>query len=71
MGMFDSVWVHCPECGKEIEFQSKTGSCIGDYTLDTAPADVISSMNGEVELCSACDASVLLTVQVSATVSTL
>lgn len=24
MGMFDSVWVKCPKCGTENEFQTKS-----------------------------------------------
>lgn len=30
MGMFDTIIVPCPECGKEEEFQTKSGECILD-----------------------------------------
>jgi len=46
MGMFDSVMVPCPKCGEVSEFQSKGGDCIlREYTLETAPADVLSDVN--------------------------
>ena len=46
MGMFDSVWVKCPTCGEENEFQSKSGECIlGQYDLDNCPADVMANVN--------------------------
>ncbi len=27
MGLYDSLFIDCPECGKELEFQSKEGDC--------------------------------------------
>ena len=46
MGMFDSVWVKCPKCGTENEFQSKSGLCIlEDYTLENCPEDVFVNIN--------------------------
>lgn len=27
MGMFDTIIIECPECGNEIECQSKSGDC--------------------------------------------
>lgn len=46
MGMFDSVWVNCPNCNKESEFQSKGGNyCIDNYTLENCPNDVLSDVN--------------------------
>lgn len=61
--MFDSVYVQCPNCGKEAEFQSKGGSCIlASYTLFNAPADVLSDVNrhGPVE----CSCGVRFEIQV-------
>lgn len=46
MGVFDSVWVPCPKCGKKNEFQSKGGECLlRDYTLEDVPEDVLSDIN--------------------------
>lgn len=46
MGMYDSVMVNCPQCGKEHEFQSKSGECLLDvYTLKNCPDDVIANVN--------------------------
>lgn len=46
MGMFDTVWVKCPNCEKENGFQSKSGECIlADYNLDNCPADVLVNVN--------------------------
>lgn len=46
MGMFDTVLVDCPECGKEYGFQSKSGECLmRTYTLSNCPADVMMNVN--------------------------
>jgi len=46
MGMFDSVWVKCPKCGKEEEFQSKSGKRLCDhYDLSNCPDDVFQDIN--------------------------
>ena len=47
MGCPDSVYVPCPKCGTESEFQSKGddgGACRG-YKLADAPAAVLSDVN--------------------------
>lgn len=44
--MFDSIYFDCPECGREIEAQSKGGSCVlATYSLDSIPADVAEDAN--------------------------
>jgi len=46
MGMFDSVWVKCPKCNEENEFQSKSGDCLlSDYSLENCPNDVLQDVN--------------------------
>lgn len=46
MGLFDTVLVNCPKCGKENEFQSKGGDCsLNVYTLEDCPGDVLSDVN--------------------------
>lgn len=70
MGMFDRVWSKCPNCGNNIEFQSKAGDCsLHDYNLDTVPATVLGDLDGEIEICTNCDASVRISVHTSAVVS--
>jgi len=46
MGMYDSIWVNCPKCNKESEFQSKGGDCyLSNYTLENCPNDVLKDAN--------------------------
>ena len=46
MGLYDSVWVECPNCGKEKEFQSKSGECnLSNYTLENCPDNVLKDVN--------------------------
>ncbi len=52
MGMFDSLWVKCPKCKREIEFQSKAGECLlWNYNISDVPGEIIASLNGESETC--------------------
>lgn len=52
MGMFDSLIVKCPKCGKGVEFQSKAGECLlNDYNLSTVPSEIAIDLNGETETC--------------------
>lgn len=49
MGMFDRVWVKCPECGKDFEQQTKAGVCeLKDYYLsgyeDDIPAVILEAL---------------------------
>jgi NMD protein affecting ribosome stability and mRNA decay len=63
MGMFDSVYVRCPDCGTSIEFQSKSGDCIcASYTLDDVPSDVVCGLHGDSEMCPECGREVELEV---------
>src|SRR5438132_589581 len=46
MGMFDTIMVPCPQCGKEEGFQTKSGPCqLEIYVLATAPADALQDVN--------------------------
>lgn len=41
MGMSDSVWFKCPNCGERMEAQSKGGECyMNNYNPGTVPYDV-------------------------------
>ena len=52
MGMFDIVYVECPECSRMIEFQSKAGNCNLDrFTKRDVPPVIAIDLDGESELC--------------------
>ena len=59
MGMFDSVYIDCPECGEEVEFQSKAGDCVlASYSKgDAIPMTIVADLSGELSSCHAegCD----------------
>lgn len=56
MGMYDSVWVECPNCKTETDFQSKSGDCIlAFYTLENCPKNVMKDINRHApETCEKC-----------------
>lgn len=56
MGCFDTVIVPCPECGNDVECQSKGGSCsLQVFSLHDAPLDVMSDVNRHApHLCTKC-----------------
>lgn len=55
MGMYDYICYHCPHCNYLIEDQSKAGGCsLSNYTMETAPPEVINSILGE-HTCSECN----------------
>lgn len=46
MGMFDSIMVPCPECGKKYEAQTKSGECcLYTWDLDEAPIEALLGVN--------------------------
>ncbi len=46
MGIYDTVEVPCPKCGKIAYFQSKSGECLmANYTLQNVPDDVFKDIN--------------------------
>jgi hypothetical protein len=52
MGMFDSVYIVCPKCSKEIECQSKAGECqFAKYPLAHAPAALVADLQNERMVC--------------------
>ena len=57
MGMFDSVYVDCPNCEKLVELQTKQGECLcKTYNLINAPPEVLLGVEGEHECDRAFDA---------------
>ena len=68
MGMFDSLIVRCPECGKNIEFQSKEGDCLlAEYRLDNCPTSILNSLANTSETCE-CGKEITLRVRTFATI---
>jgi len=55
MGMFDSFHIKCPKCGKELEFQSKSGACaMFNYRKSNLPPEVAVGINGDIVECEFC-----------------
>lgn len=67
MDRFDTVEASCPECGADVEFISRAGTCLNDtYDLDDAPKAALLDLDGKSEVCSVCAAEVIIRVKVRA-----
>ena len=65
MGMFDWVFIVCPECGGNIGFQSKAGECdLREYDEYDMPPEIAVDLKDEERRCDQCKARVKLRVQV-------
>ena len=61
MGMFNSVFAHCPSCDHEVEFQSKTGDCtLAEYNSERVPSHIAIDLHGAIEYCPNCRSQVKL-----------
>lgn len=61
MGMYDTIWVKCPQCKSDVDFQSKSGECIlGQYEIDNCPDDVMLDANRHSPV--QCDCGALLEI---------
>ena len=66
MGMFDSLYVICPECKNLIEFQSKAGCCcLQTYSIDDCPPEVLIALKDESGICPNCSRVVTIKVDYS------
>ena len=55
MGMFDRVFLKCPNCKEILEFQSKGGECVLEkYKENDVPWEVALPINGEIVKCPKC-----------------
>lgn len=55
MGMFDSLYVPCPDCEAPVEFQSKAGECIlARFTLRDVPLKIAIDLEGQTAMCQKC-----------------
>ena len=56
MGMFDTVLVRCPECGRINDFQTKSGDCtLASYNTRSVPVDIAKAIDGRTVDCEECD----------------
>lgn len=57
MGLFDSVMVPCPHCGRGVEFQTKADpdAYCRWFTLETATAEMLFDIMNEPNHCERCD----------------
>ena len=55
-GMYDSFDIKCPKCGRDLEFQSKSGECmLSRYTPDDLPVGIAVGINGDIVECQFCE----------------
>lgn len=56
MGLFDSVMVACPDCEREVEFQTKADidPCMSVYRPPKVPHHLLESILWEPECCKNC-----------------
>lgn len=65
MGMFDSLRVPCPKCGKELEYQSKSGECsLNNYTEKNLTPEVAIGIDGDIVNCEFCETNVKLVCKI-------
>lgn len=56
MGLFDSLYIKCPTCKRQLEFQSKSGPCCClSFKEKNLPVDVAVGMNGDIVSCEFCN----------------
>ena len=64
MGMFDRLYVSCPECHEDVEFQSKAGECLLEsYDVVDVPVAIAIDLDGET---STCECGHMITLRVKA-----
>jgi hypothetical protein len=54
VGMFDSVYTTCKNCGEQVEFQSKVGDCkLASYHLSQSlvPIEIAFDLDGQSQTC--------------------
>jgi len=59
--MYDILNAGCPSCGKELEFQSKSGPCVMfSFKKDNLPPEVAIGLDGDIIRCQFCNKRILL-----------
>lgn len=55
MGMFDSVVISCPHCGKPTEVQSKAGDCLlRVHNENSVPVEIAVDLDCTADSCDSC-----------------
>ena len=55
MGMFNTILVPCPNCGEEIEFQTKSGTrMLERYNISRVPEEEVRGILGRTTECIEC-----------------
>lgn len=53
--MFDSLYIKCPKCNNELEFQSKSGACaMFNYKKSNLPPEVAIGIDKDIIECEFC-----------------
>jgi len=69
MGMFDRIWITCPNCQKDVEFKSKAGECVlHDYNELTITPGIADDIKNDAEMCENCGELVKLHVRLTSCV---
>ncbi len=56
MGLFNSLYIKCPDCGNELEFQSKSGECaMSVYNDSNLSPTVAVGMDDDIVRCDFCN----------------
>jgi hypothetical protein len=51
MGVFDSIYIKCPKCDSDVEFQTKSGDCtLAEYRY-IVPYELAKSIEADTERC--------------------
>jgi DNA-directed RNA polymerase subunit RPC12/RpoP len=70
MGMFDTFYTNCGECGNKIVFQSKADECrLSEYDYSNLPIKIAIDLNFEKGICSKCGSTVEFVYHGSLTVN--
>jgi len=55
MGLFNSIFIPCPQCDSRVEFQTKSGTKeLIDFSISNVPAQELKGILGDVKVCNNC-----------------
>lgn len=62
--MFDSLFVECPVCHSDIEFQSKAHNCnLKRYSIYNVPPEIALDCRYDTKICPKCNNEIRLLVE--------
>jgi DNA-directed RNA polymerase subunit RPC12/RpoP len=66
MGCFNTVFIECPHCGKEIEGQSKSGTCCQEQKdLTSADIEDIIGIANDPLICQRCKTKIVVKLELN------